>query len=172
MSTTWVDEVPPIGGPLDPQSTYVERLRPLVSNPGRWAIIKSGTPSNMAQTARALRLRQYHVPPGRWEFKVRSFRRGVHVGSSTTANLYARFLDNDGHKGPGVGIGYISKGAAYNESGHRVCPDCGTRLERPYVENTEGDRVHQGAWPAKCDDCWRKADTKWARKRAKKKAAK
>jgi hypothetical protein len=157
VSTSWVDEVPPIGGPLDPQAVYVERLRPLLAEPGRWAIIKSGTAASCHGAAQALRLRQYHVPLGQWEFTVRTFRRGVHIGRGGTANLYARYLGPDEDYAPLSG--YVARDALFDEQGRRICPSCEELLRRP--------KKHGGPYPKMCDECWSKVDTKWGRKKAK-----
>lgn len=85
-------ELPSIGGPQDPRSHYVEALRPLIAHPGRRAVIKSGTPSACNQTATNLRHGGAWTPEGHWEFAVRTFRRGVHVGDMNVARLYARYL--------------------------------------------------------------------------------
>src|SRR5689334_17592231 len=91
MSAAWQDP-PPIGGPQDPRSKWMEVLRPLMKEPGRWAIVKSGLPSTMNQAATTFRNRQVHIPPGEWEFTVRTFRRGVHVGDMNVAQVYARYI--------------------------------------------------------------------------------
>ncbi len=149
MSVHWADP-PPIGGPQDPRAKYVELLRPLLSQVGRWAVIKSGTPSAMNQTAMCLRNRTWHVPPGRWEFTVRTFRRGVHVGDLNVAQIYARYL------GPGNNGYMVSDEAVFDEDGHRVCEECGARLSL---------HPNGGKWPRKCDLCWAKANPKWLRRR-------
>lgn len=151
MTVAWA-EPPPIGGPQDPRAVWVERLRPLTKEPGRWALVKSGTPSAMNQTRTALQSRQWNVPPGRWEFTVRTFRRGVHVGDMNIANLYARYL------GPGdnAPIG-VAADRVLDDEGNRLCEDCGARLSHP------GDKG--GKWTRKCDLCWAKANPKWLRLR-------
>lgn len=158
---TWA-EPPPIGGPQDPRSYWMERLRPLVEHPGRWAVIKSGLPSTINQAANMMRTRQVHIPPGEWEFTVRTFRRGVHVGDMSACQLYARFV-REWEEGEGFKPYPWSKDKMFNDAGERVCPDCGTPLRVP-----EGS----GKWDDRCDDCWQKlAETnvdvrKYLKKRA------
>lgn len=149
MSAAWADP-PPIGGPQDPRAVWMERLRPLMAEPGRWAIIKSGLPSTCQQTATALRNRQWNVPPGGWEFTVRTFRRGVHVGDMNAAQLYARYLGPEDNAPIGV-----SPDRELDGEGYRICEDCKERLPHPGV----------GKWPKKCDDCWKASDPKWFRRR-------
>lgn len=139
MTITWQDP-PPIAGPRHPQAIYIEILRRVLERPGEWALIRSGSVDAMHGAAQRLRLRQYHVPPGLWEFSVRSFRRGVHVGRGGTANLYARYLGDEAqHDSP-----YISQSAVFDEEGRRVCPRCGTSLVKP---------SKLGPWPRFCETC-------------------
>lgn len=166
----WADP-PPIGGPQDPRAKYVEMLRPLMLEPGRWAVIKSGTPSSMNQTATKLRERIWNMPPGQWEFTVRTFRRGHHVGDMNVAQLYARFIGPDGDMFSRTwhGMSYrVRAGTVFDEWGYRICPDCGDRL----VQSPRG-----GSWPKKCDACWVMVEThgtsqqrKWARNRKERRA--
>lgn len=155
----WADP-PPIGGPQDPRSVWMERLRPLVAHPGKWAVVKSGLPSTCNAIANQLRLRQRHVPPGEWEFTVRTFRRGVHVGDRSVGQIYARYI------GPNLdGISWtVSAYAAWDDDGRRVCPDCGAVLPAPAQRG--------GPYSRKCADCWTRIaeeekpsnQRKWARR--------
>lgn len=150
MTVQWA-EPPPIGGPQDPRSVYMERMRLIRERPGEWALIRSGSPSAMHQTAGKLRQRQYHIPPGQWEFRVRTFRRGVHVGDMNVANLYCRYLGEEE-----IVPYQQSPHGVIGENGQRVCPDCGADLVR---------RNKRGKYPLLCDECWAKVGGKWARMR-------
>lgn len=152
MTTQWADP-PPIGGPQSPTAVWVERLRPLMDSPGKWAVVKSGTPSAVNGAANQLRLRQRHLPPGQWEFTVRTFRRGVHVGDMNVAQLYARYLGpGDEYHIPGL----LAGDAQYDDDGYRTCPECGDRLRRAFG---------RGPWPKRCSSCWRVVKSKWSRKK-------
>jgi hypothetical protein len=127
-----------------------------MKHPGRWAQVKTGLPSTVHQTANALRVRQWNIPPGEWEFTVRTFRRGVHVGDLNIASLYARYI------GPDEVLPYtVAQDAQFDVDGYRVCPECNVRLQRP----------ERGPWPKKCDACWAKVKSKWARRRATKRSS-
>lgn len=157
MTATWADP-PPIGGPQDPRSVWMERLRPLVKHPGRWAIVKAGTASSCHQTANQLRLRQLHVPPGLWDFTVRTFQRGVH-GDRHAGQIYARFRgcpddweDQWVREARGCAP---SKDVAFDDEGRRVCPNCHVNvLHAP-----------AGAYPTRCDSCWEQINPEWLRER-------
>lgn len=168
MSVPKWSDPPPIGGPTDPRAKWVEVLRPLMLEPMRWAVIASGTPSSVNQLANALRTRQWNIPPGEWEFTVRTFRRGHHVGDMNVCQLYARFrggqTDQTWSPEGWHGLTYkIRDGVVFDEWGYRVCPDCGDRLTL---------HAHGGSWPTKCDACWDRIEQtgtdnqrKWARRR-------
>ncbi len=157
MTVQWADP-PPIGGPQDPRAVYMERLRLVMKQPGRWALVRSGSPSAMHQAAGALRLRQYNIPPGEWEFTVRTFRRGVHVGDMNVASIYARYMGDDdtAWRQYMQMRGIVDSAAEWNEEGDRACPRCGDKLVRQH-----GAR----RWPIYCDDCWVKVNPKWGRAR-------
>jgi hypothetical protein len=127
-------------------------------------VLASGLPSSMNSKANTLRMRQVNVPPGEWEFTVRTFRRGVHVGDMSAAQLYGRFLGPDEagiilprvNPAPWHGLNGPSKNAVWDEDGDRVCEECGEKLPRP-----EGS----GSWARKCDPCWAFLNPKWYRRR-------
>lgn len=146
----FVDAPPPIGGPQDPRAIWMERLRLVVERPGEWAEVYSGTPSAVHQAAGALRLRQYHIPPGGWDFTVRSFRRGhlaLRREDHVVAVLYARYL------GPDADDAVFSLSRAYTHAadavwdqyGRRICPVC----ERNPLKAANPP----GSYPSMCDDC-------------------
>ncbi len=149
----FVDAPPPIGGPEDPRSVWMERLRYVTERPGEWAEVYSGTPSACHGARESLRLRRYWIPPGGWEFTVRSFRRG-HLSFSRTDHvvgvLYARFLGIDAEDQPKRWTDdvNVSPDALWDQCGRRICPVC----ERRPLENEHG-----GSLPHACDPCSRAA---------------
>jgi hypothetical protein len=83
--TRWEDPPPRTSGA--PRGVWIERLRPLMEHPNRWAIVavkpNAGT---AAVLAHALATR-YKIPPGRWEFVSRTIN-GEH-------RVYGRYLGSD-----------------------------------------------------------------------------
>lgn len=144
----FVDEPPPLGGPQDPRAVWMDRLRLLVERPGEWAEVYSGTPGACHQAAAALRLRQYWIPPGGWDFTVRSFRRG-HLAfvreNYAVGVLYARYLGPDADAATSWTAEYNhSADAVWDQYGRRICPVC---EKRPLI--LEG----RGSYPHACDEC-------------------
>lgn len=141
MNVRFVESPPPIGGPQDPRSVWMSRLRPLVERPGEWAEVYSGTPSACHQAAQALRLRQYWIPPGAWEFTIRSYKRA----RESTAVLYARYLADDGPLFRTRSEAYNhSEDALWDEQGRRICPMC---ERNPLIKEPIG------SYPHACDSC-------------------
>jgi hypothetical protein len=141
MTIAW-QEPAPRSGPEHPGARYVEVLRRVRTRPAEWALIKAGKPEAVYATATALKLRQWHVPPGDWEFTVREFRRGVHVGGShRMAQLYARYMGGD----PEFPMGTVSVRARFTATGRRACTRCGKALVR---------KSNRGPWPVFCERCW------------------
>lgn len=80
-------EEPPTGGPGRGRAAWVERLTPLMAEPGRWAVVasyplarRSAASTMRSNLTRGLVL----VPAGKWEFVSRS--------TDTEANVYARYI--------------------------------------------------------------------------------
>lgn len=144
----FVDSPPPIGGPQDPRAVWMERLQLLTERPGEWAEVYSGTPSACHQAANALRLRQYWVPPGGWDFTVRTFRRGhlaIARDNHPRAVLYARFRGEDDYPWNNLTAAFNhSADAVWDQHGRRVCPVC---EREPLV------LAGRGAYPSMCDRC-------------------
>lgn len=149
QSVRFVKEPPPIGGPQDPRASWMERLRLVIERPNEWAEVYSGTPSACHQAAAKLRLRQYHVPPGGWDFTVRSFRRGHQAlkrEDYTLAVLYARYLGPDAEAFTNYTAAYThAHDAVWDQLGRRICPKCErTPLDPP---------VLGGRYAAMCEVC-------------------
>lgn len=144
----FVDAPPPLSGPQDPRAVWMQRLSLLVERPGEWAEVYSGTPAAVNQAAAKLRLRQYHIPPGGWDFTVRSFRR-THLAfrreEYVTAVLYARFLGPDEEAFSGSAAAFTASDAVWDQYGRRICPVC----ERNPLVLTGPP----GAYPSMCDEC-------------------
>jgi len=120
----------------------------LVERPGEWAEVYSGTPGGAHQAANALRLRQYWVPPGAWDFTVRSFRRGhgsISRDSQPMAVIYARYLGTDepAFRNLTEALNH-SKNAVWDQHGRRLCPVC---ERRPLIKEPIG------GYPSACDPC-------------------
>lgn len=63
------------------RGAWLERLSPLMAEPGRWALVHSTpTTSTAGSTVHALRQGAMRVPEGRWEFTIRK------------KDIYARYL--------------------------------------------------------------------------------
>lgn len=130
----------------------MERLRLLTERPGEWAEVYSGTPSACHQAANALRLRRYWVPPGGWDFTVRTFRRG-HLAflrdSHPRAVLYARYLgpEIEPWKNLTEALNH-SADAVWDQYGRRICPVC---EKRPLLPTNVG--YGAGSYPSMCDHC-------------------
>lgn len=142
----FVDAPPPIGGPQDPRSIWFDRLAFLLERPGEWAEVYTGTPSGCHQAAGALRTRQYHVPPGDWDFTVRSFRRGhlaFHRDAHSMAAIYARYNGTDGGPPNRYAAWHLAADAVWDTFGRRLCPVC----ERNALIRDAG------RYPLMCDKC-------------------
>jgi hypothetical protein len=57
----------------------MDRLTPLMERPGEWAMVHRAS-TRAATAASALRNREYHYPPGKWEFR------------SSHRELFARYI--------------------------------------------------------------------------------
>jgi hypothetical protein len=142
----FVDGPPPIGGPDDPRTKYVEPLQRLIARPGQWAEIASGPYGAINALASALRARQYWVPPGGWNFSMRGHRRGT--GTITgdkfaRATLYARYLGPEDHTGDPYRPYRVVGDALFDQWGQRLCPECETNA---LINNG-------GKYPSMCDPC-------------------
>lgn len=148
----FVEEPPPISGPQDPRAVWMERLRLLVERPGEWAEVYSNTPSACHQAANALRLRQYWIPPGGWDFTVRSFRRG-HLSyerdNHVRAVIYARYNGPDADAWSSATAAWNhGADAIWDQYGRRLCPSC---EKRPLILCNESPG--SGSYPSMCDEC-------------------
>lgn len=127
QAVRFVENPPALGGPEDPRSLWFQRLRLVAERPGEWAEVYSGTRSACHQAAQRLRLRRYHVPPGAWDFTVRSFRRGhlaLHRDSESRAILYARYRGLEEEAFSDAAVDRHRQGAVWDQYGRRICPVC------------------------------------------------
>lgn len=147
QAVRFVENPPALGGPEDPRSLWFQRLALVAERPGEWAEVYSGTRSACHQAAQRLRLRRYHVPPGAWDFTVRSFRRGhlaLNRDSDSRAILYARYRGLDEDAFSEQAVDRHREGALWDQYGRRICPVC---------EHTPLPIPTAGPYVRMCEDC-------------------
>lgn len=103
------DHVP--GEPPSPTrpstGVWIERLAPLVLDPGEWYRIAEGPRKSIENMASAMRNGRYKIPSGKWKFASRRYE------DNETGGLWARYdgPDNDPDTPDTSGDGIDNRGA-------------------------------------------------------------